>query len=266
MVLIRRAAERGHFDHGWLDTYHTFSFGDYQDNAHMDFRTLRVLNDDVVQPGGGFGMHPHRDMEIITYVVSGELAHRDSTSGSHPGGATLAAGGFQVMTAGTGLMHSEFNPSPTAPVRIMQVWIRPNARGLTPAYVDRPASKGGPAGQWDLVAAGRAHGAQTHAASSNAPALAARAEVGAQTAADAYTDAVLPIHQDACVYHALLPTVQTLKYTLAPGRGAWVQVVDGSVELNGERLERGDGAAIEDEGEIRSDCAAGSDVLLFDLG
>lgn len=243
MIQIRRAAERGHFNHGWLDTYHTFSFGDYRDPAHMGLRSLRVINDDIVQPGAGFGMHPHRDMEIITYVVSGAIAHRDSLDN----GETLAAGSFQVMTAGSGIVHAEFNPSSDAPVRIIQTWIRPSARGLTPSYQDRPADQAGPAGQWDLVAAGGAISSLPNGSA-------------------AHTAAVLPIQQDAWVYHAVTPRAATLVHALARARAAWIQVVEGDVEVEGHTLHRGDGAAIENVEQITLRCSDGADILLYDLG
>lgn len=233
MITLRPAAERGHFDHGWLDTYHTFSFADYQDPQWMGFRALRVINDDVIAPDSGFGLHPHRDMEIISYVVSGRLAHRDTMNN----GAILPAGGFQVMTAGSGLEHSEFNPSMTEPTRLLQIWIRPGRRGLTPRYQDRPAFP-------------RDAALQLVAAPADAP-------VPGGTA--------LPINQDAHVYHARLSAGESARHALRADRAAWVQIVDGRVRLSGLSLARGDGAAIEGVPGIELAADSPADLLLFDL-
>ena len=230
MIVRRPANERGHFNHGWLDTYHSFSFGDYQDPQHMGFRTLRVINDDVVQPGGGFDLHPHRDMEIITYVVDGALEHRDNLGN----GGVIPAGGFQVMTAGRGIVHGEFNPSQNTPVRLIQIWIRPAERGLAPSYQDRPGPIAAPA-DWDLVAAPDA------------------------------TDGALPIHQDVRLYHRRIAAGQSLRRELAAGRHAWVQVVDGAVTVNGTAAERGDGIALTDEAAVEIVAQREADLLLFDL-
>ncbi|MFG0330115.1 MAG: pirin family protein [Phycisphaerales bacterium] len=240
MLRIRRAADRGHLDHGWLDTWHTFSFGDYRDPAHTRFRTLRVINDDRVAPGRGFGMHPHRDMEILTYVLDGAVAHEDS--GGNRG--VIERDGVQVMSAGRGVEHSEFNASRVEPVHLLQIWIFPEEKGLEPGYAERVF-----------------------------PADEKRGRLRAIASRDGREDSLI-IHQDAAVYATILDDPdQTVEHTLAPGRGAWVQVARGSVIVNGERLETGDGAAIEDEEVVTLRAAADSnatdepaEALLFDLG
>jgi redox-sensitive bicupin YhaK (pirin superfamily) len=231
MVTIRRAAERGHFDFGWLNTHHTFSFGEYHDPGWMGFRSLRVINDDIVQPGKGFGMHPHRNMEIITWVLSGKLAHKDSTGGE----GQLGPGEVQRMTAGTGILHSEFNASPSEPVRLLQIWIEPARRGVEPGYEQFRLPAGTVDGKLGLIAT---------------------PDGG---------EGVARINQDARVYAAKLAEGQRAGIDLAPGRGAWVQVARGRIGVNGAELSEGDGAAI--EGEPRVDIASrgDSEVLVFDL-
>lgn len=232
MLTVRHAAQRGHTDLGWLDSRHTFSFGRYHDPAWMGFGPLRVINDDRVVPGKGFGEHPHRDMEIISYVVEGALAHRDSTGQARQ----IGPGGVQRMTAGRGVSHSEFNPSSREPVRFIQVWIEPEAKGLPASYEDREA---GPA-----------------AAPNRLRLLAAR-----QPDAGAVT-----IHQDVKVYAGVFGPGEGAALPLAAGRRAWVQVIRGSVMVNGVALAEGDGAALTDEAAV--DLRAGTtmaEVLVFDL-
>jgi redox-sensitive bicupin YhaK (pirin superfamily) len=231
MIYVRKAAERGRFDHGWLDTSHTFSFGDYYDPAHMGFRSLRVLNDDRVQPGRGFGMHGHRDMEIVTYVLEGELAHKDSMGN----GSTLRAGGLQRMTAGTGVLHSEFNPSSEEWVHLYQIWLLPDRQGLQPSYQELSLGDERENGRWRLVAA----------------------PDGA--------DGSLTIHQDARLYLASLAPGQAVQHRIAAGRAAWLQVTRGSVRVHGHDLTAGDGVAVTDEEALAIEGLVASEVLLFDL-
>jgi redox-sensitive bicupin YhaK (pirin superfamily) len=233
MITIRHAGERGHFDHGWLDTHHTFSFADYHDERHMGFSDLRVINDDVVQPGQGFGTHPHRDMEIVTYVLEGELLHRDSMGN----GSVIRPGEVQRMTAGTGVRHSEQNASREQPVHLLQIWILPGQRGLAPGYEQTAFPEDERRGKLRLVAS--PDGAE-----------------GSVT-----------IHQDARMYATLLARGEEVRHPLAPGRRAWVHVARGELTLNGQPLGSGDGAAIEREQEI---ALAGrgaqlAEALVFDL-
>jgi hypothetical protein len=230
-IIIRRHDERGHFNHGWLDTFHTFSFGDYHDARHMGFRALRVINEDWVQPGTGFGMHGHRDMEIITYVLEGELEHRDSMG--H--GSILRAGDLQHMTAGTGIRHSEFNPSSDEPLRLYQIWLLPEKKGLTPGYAERRARQGDQGGGFGLVASrdGR--------------------------------DSSLIVHQDVDIFLASLNAAQGVFCELKRTRQAWLQVVRGHVELNGQRLTDGDGAAISEAAGLSVKGLTDSEIMLFDL-
>ncbi|HET6438429.1 MAG TPA: pirin family protein [Anaeromyxobacter sp.] len=233
MITVRPSAERGHFDHGWLDTRHTFSFADYQDPGHMGFRALRVINEDRVQPGQGFGTHGHRDMEILSYVLAGVLAHRDSSGG----GGELRPGEVQRMSAGTGIRHSEFNGSATLPVHFLQIWLLPDRPGHPPSYEQRAFPAEERRGRLRLVAS--------------------------PDGADGSTT----LHQDARVYAALLPAGQSLEHPLAEGRHAWVQVARGAVEVNGVRLAEGDGAALSEERAVRI-AAPGTDdseILVFDL-
>ena len=232
MIAIRRSNERGHFDHGWLDTYHTFSFADYHDPNFMGFRTLRVINEDRVAPGQGFGRHPHRDMEIITYVLSGELEHRDSMGN----GAIIRPGEVQYMAAGTGVSHSEFNPSKTAPVHLMQIWIMPNRRGAVPAYEQRAFPGVANAGRLTLLAS----------------------EEG--------QDGSIRINQDARLYAATLRAGQRIgEFSARPGRGLWIQVLRGAVRLNSTTLSTGDAAAITEEPAPAISATDEAEILLFDL-
>lgn len=231
MLLLRKAADRGRFDHGWLKTAHTFSFADYRDPAHMGFRSLRVINEDVVAPGQGFGMHGHRDMEIVTLVLSGALEHRDSLGN----GEVLKPGELQRMSAGTGIMHSEFNPSTSEPVHLYQIWLLPQARGLTPSYEQKPFDAGRRVDRWQLVASPN----------------------GAEGS--------LKIQQDARIELADLSTGQSLSRAFAPGRHGWLQVLGGSLTANGVALAASDGLAISDEANLELRASADSQVLLFEL-
>jgi len=233
MLTIRKSNERGHADHGWLDSYHSFSFADYYDPAHMGYRSLRVINEDWVAEGRGFGAHPHRDMEILTYVLSGRLAHKDSMGHTEE----LGANEIQKMTAGTGVVHSEFNPSETEPVHLLQIWVVPEARGLTPAYEQY---KFEPEEKLDRFKV-----------------LAAREPVaGAAT-----------IHQDVKVSVAELTPGKALTYPLGSKRHAWLQVIRGEVSANGKALSAGDAVAVDDEKELNltGSGTSNSEVLLFDL-
>jgi redox-sensitive bicupin YhaK (pirin superfamily) len=231
MIRVRKAAERGHFDHGWLDTYHTFSFGDYYDPAHLGFRPLRVINDDRVQPGRGFGMHGHRDMEIVTYVLDGALEHRDSLGN----GSVLRPGELQHMTAGTGVRHSEFNPSEKEWVHLYQIWLLPERRGLKPGYEQKAFSEEERRGRLRLVAS----------------------PTGEQGS--------LTIRQDARLYLSTLQAGEAVAHTLGPGRHAWLQVLRGRAALNGHPLAAGDGAAVSEEEKLEVRGQDDAEVMLFDL-
>lgn len=232
MITLRPAKERGHFDHGWLDTYHTFSFDKYYDPNHMGFFALRVINEDWVAAGRGFGMHPHKDMEILTYVLEGELAHQDSMGN----GSSIRPHEVQRMTAGTGVTHSEFNHSQKDPVHLLQIWIVPEKRNLPPGYEQKafpPEEK---------------HNALRLVASH-----------------DTAEGSVL-IHQDVAVYACMLDAGFTVYHPLSPKRHAWLQVARGAIEVNGENLKAGDGAGIMMEKELQiSGKAPQSEFLLFDL-
>ena len=227
MMTIRPSNERGHANHGWLDTYHTFSFADYYDPGHMGFRSLRVINEDRVAPGQGFGTHPHRDMEIITYVLSGALAHQDSSGGE----GVLRPGDVQHMTAGAGIRHSEFNASQTEPVHLLQIWLLPDKKGLKPGYE------------------------QQHFEIEGLRLVASR-DGG---------DGSLPVHQDVDVFAARLSPGAEVKHTLAAGRHAWLQVARGAVTVNDTELRAGDGAAASEERELTIVGREPAEFLLFDL-
>jgi redox-sensitive bicupin YhaK (pirin superfamily) len=231
MIQLRRSDERGRADLGWLDSRHTFSFGDYQDSEHMGFRTLRVINEDRVRPGSGFGTHGHRDMEIISYVLSGSLAHRDSMGN----GSVLTAGDVQRMTAGTGVEHSETNPSLEEPVHFLQIWILPERNGLEPGYEETNIGEEEKSGALRLIASGRSD------------------------------NGALKIHQDVDVYATVLEPGNKARLDLRPGRHAWVQVVRGELSVNGQNLGAGDGAALSDESAVDLTARTGSEVLIFDL-
>jgi hypothetical protein len=231
MITLRKADERGRTDIGWLQSRHTFAFGDYWDEAHQGFRTLRVINDDTVAPGQGFGTHGHRDMEIITWVLAGELQHRDSLGN----GDVIRPGDVQRMSAGTGIRHSEFNPSPSAPVHFLQIWIEPDRRGLPPGYeqVQVPAAER--QDRWRRIADGQGR------------------------------DGALRMGADASVLATLLAPGKSAAYALAPGRHAWLHVASGRVRLGNAVLGAGDGAAISGEAGVDIAAEAASEALLFDL-
>jgi quercetin 2,3-dioxygenase len=231
MITIRKSDERGHANHGWLDTHFTFSFADYYDPEHVQFRTLRVMNDDRVAGGGGFPMHPHRDMEIVTYVLDGALEHRDSMGN----GSVIKPGDVQYMSAGTGVTHSEFNASETQPVHLYQIWMMPDKRGYKPAYDQRNFSEAEKRGKLRLLASpdGR--------------------------------EGSVKIRQDNELYATVLGAGESVKHALQPERHAYVQVARGSVKLNGKTLETGDGAAISAEKAVELTGINDAEVLLFDL-
>ncbi|WP_218082269.1 pirin family protein [Anthocerotibacter panamensis] len=227
MITLRPADKRGHADHGWLDSHHTFSFANYYDPEHMGFRALRVLNEDRVKPGHGFDTHSHRDMEIITYVLEGVLAHKDSMGNQ----AVIYPGEVQRMSAGTGVTHSEYNHSSTEPVHFLQIWILPQTLGIPPSYQQRAF----------------------------APTEGAHRQVVARQGD------VVTVHQDMALSIAHLATGQETRYPLASNRHAWVQIARGSVLLNGQPLQTGDGAAISQEALLIVQAQTNAEVLLFDL-
>lgn len=231
MIRIRRADERGHADHGWLDTYHTFSFASYYDLAHRGFRSLRVINEDRVAAGHGFGMHEHADMEIVSYVLDGALEHKDSMGN----GEVLHPGEFQRISAGTGIAHSEFNPSPDHATHFYQIWLYPQTKGLEPSYEQKRFEPAELHNRLRLVAS-------------------PRGENGALT-----------IHQDARIYLARLEARQSVSLDLAPGRHAWLQVLRGSVTLNGQALSTSDGAAVSEEQRLEIMATDDGEIMLFDL-
>jgi quercetin 2,3-dioxygenase len=231
MFLIRRGQERGHFDHGWLNTYHTFSFGDYYDPAQMGFSVLRVINEDRVAPGAGFGMHGHRDMEIVTLVLSGALEHKDSLGN----GGVLRPGELQHMSAGSGIRHSEFNPSPNEEVHLYQIWLLPREKGLAPSYGQKTFDKRGRDGRWQIVASADGR------------------------------DGSLKIAQEATLLLADLNAGAELDYDFGAGRRGWLQVLRGAVGIGGEQLSAGDAVALEGEKRLTCRCEEMAEVLLFDL-
>jgi redox-sensitive bicupin YhaK (pirin superfamily) len=231
MLDVRRAEERGHTNWGWLDSWHTFSFGDYADPEHMGFRALRVLNDDRVQPGKGFGTHGHRDMEILSYVLEGALEHKDSSGG----GGVIRPGEIQFMRAGSGVMHSEYNHSKTEPVHFLQIWIVPDKEGLKPAYGQQPFDR----------------------------ALAERSFV--LLASRDGREGTLQVAQDVDVWMTQLAAGERRKISLAPGRHAWIHVARGSASLNGTSLGEGDGAGVSSEETLQFLGGDAAEVLVFDL-
>jgi redox-sensitive bicupin YhaK (pirin superfamily) len=231
MITSRPGHERGHANHGWLDTRHTFSFARYYDARHAGFRDLLVINEDRVQPSRGFGAHSHDNMEILSYVLVGALEHRDSLGT----GSIIRPGDVQRMTAGTGVTHSEFNPSTTEPVHFLQIWITPDEQGLEPGYEQRTFAPGELRGTLKLIGA-----------------------------KDGRKDAVT-IHQDVEVFASRPDAGTSIVHKLRPGRHAWIQIIDGALDVNDVRLSTGDGAALSDEGELRIQAAIESHFLLFDL-
>jgi redox-sensitive bicupin YhaK (pirin superfamily) len=231
MIRVRLAKDRGFANYGWLETYHTFSFSSYHDPQHMGFRSLRVMNEDRVAAGQGFGTHPHRDMEIVTYVLEGALEHKDSMGN----GEVLRPGEFQRMSAGTGITHSEFNPSTAEPVHLYQIWLLPERKGIEPSYEQKRFDEGGRQNQLQIVASPDA------------------------------VDGSLLIHQDARVYLANIDTGREVSHHLENGRHAWLQVLRGSVSLNGQTLGTSDGAAICDVDDLSIQGLSTAEIMLFDL-
>jgi len=231
MKRIRKAHDRGHFDHGWLNTYHTFSFADYYDPAHKSFRSLRVMNDDRVAPGMGFGMHGHRDMEIVTYMLEGALEHKDSLGT----GSVIRVGELQRMTAGTGVQHSEFNPSADQWAHLYQIWLLPERKGLQPSYEQLAVGGGQKTGQLRLVAS---HGGGT---------------------------GTLTVHQDANIYLATLQAGNAVSHEIPEGRHVWLQVLRGQVRVDETSLDVGDGLAVSDERLLSVTASASGEIMLFDL-
>lgn len=231
MLTIRKAEDRGASRLDWLESYHSFSFADYYDPAHMGFRSLRVINDDVIAAGGGFGTHAHRDMEIITYVLEGELEHKDSLGT----GSIIRPGDVQKMSAGTGIRHSEFNHSSNSPVHLLQIWIVPERAGIAPGYQQLNFSRESKLGKLLLVAANEDR------------------------------DDLIRIYQDAKMYVSVLEGSQSVRHEVAAGRHAWVQVARGAVSVNGKPLKAGDAAAVSGEA-VEIAASPGGEVLVFDLG
>ncbi len=231
MIQIQKAEARGHFNHGWLDAYHTFSFGDFYDPEHTHFRALRVMNEDRIEPGRGFGTHPHQDMEIVTYVLSGALEHRDSMGN----GEVLRPGEFQRMSAGTGITHSEFNPSEVEPVHLYQIWLFPERKGIEPSYEQKQFPDEQRHNQLRLVASRDA------------------------------AEGSLMIHQNARIFLSKIDDGEQVSHRLAEGRHAWLQVLRGSVLLNGDDLQTSDGAAVSEESSLAIQATSDAEIMLFDL-
>ncbi len=230
-INLRPSLERGHANHGWLDSFHTFSFADYYDPAHMGFRSLRVINQDVIAPGAGFPTHPHADMEIFSYILRGALQHRDSMGN----GRVLEPGQIQLMSAGRGVTHSEFNPSSTEDASLLQIWIRPRQRGLTPSYTEwhpDPAREADP--KMLVISPDGREGSAT-------------------------------IHQDADIYRVRITAGKCITHEVAAGRGVWFQLIKGVVSVNGTRLEPGDAMSTEDGGTLSFTATEDAEALLFDL-
>jgi len=231
MISLRTAAERGHANHGWLDSFHSFSFADYYDPEHMGYGALRVINEDRVQPAMGFGTHGHRDMEIVTYPLEGRLEHKDSMGN----GSVIVPGDVQRMSAGKGILHSEYNPSPDEPVHFLQIWIEPNVRGIAPSYEQRHITVEDKRGRLRLIAS--PDGRQ-----------------GSVT-----------IHQDATVFASVMDGADHVTHDLAAGRRAYVHVARGRVRVNGQALQAGDALKVWGEPRVELESASGAEVLLFDL-
>ena len=231
MIQIRRSQERGHAEHGWLDSFHTFSFAGYHDPEHMGYGALRVINEDRVQAGKGFGTHSHRDMEIISYVLDGGLSHKDSMGN----GSVIRRGDVQRMSAGTGVSHSEFNASDRDPVHFLQIWIEPSVRGVKPSYEEKKFDDASKRGNLRLIASpdGR--------------------------------DGSVTIHQDANLYAALIDGSESAAFDLKPGRKVYVHVINGEVEVNGQPLATGDAIKFGGESQVRIEHGRGTEILLFDL-
>lgn len=228
---IRKSQERGHATHGWLDSYHSFSFAHYYDPAHMGYSSLRVINEDVIAPAMGFGMHPHRDMEIITYMLGGELRHQDSLGN----GSVIKAGDVQRMTAGTGIVHSEFNASSTQEAHLLQIWLLPERNDLLPGYEEKHFDQASKANQWRVIASpDRREGS-------------------------------LKIHQDVVLYATTLDQGATIAYALQHGRSAYLQIARGEITIDGEVLEAGDAVAIDDAHDLQIEAQQAAELLLFDL-
>ncbi|MFH1044160.1 MAG: pirin family protein [Pseudomonadota bacterium] len=231
MLQVRKSNERGYADHGWLKSFHTFSFADYHDPEHMGFGSLRVINDDRVQPGKGFGTHSHRDMEIITYILEGALAHKDSMGN----GSTIVPGDVQRMSAGKGVMHSEFNASHSELVHLLQIWIEPNVSGIRPSYEEKHFDMASKRGQLRLIASSDAR------------------------------DASVLIHQDASVYAALLDGAERIEHQLVPARKAYVHVARGKLTVNGQPLQAGDALEATGVAEMVFENGEQAEIILFDL-
>jgi quercetin 2,3-dioxygenase len=231
MITIRKSSERGHFNHGWLNTYHTFSFDQYHDPRYMGFRSLRVINEDFVAQGRGFPTHGHRDMEIITYVLDGALKHEDSMGN----GSVIRPGDVQRMTAGTGVRHSEANASPDEPVHLLQIWILPDTIGLDPSYEEKAFSEDERLGQLRLIASNDGR------------------------------DGSVTVHQDVNLFAAIVEADQEIGHMMAPTRYAWIQVARGSVRVNGETAGQGDGVVVMGESDLNLVGNTAAEVLLFDL-
>ncbi|HTL47388.1 MAG TPA: pirin family protein [Verrucomicrobiae bacterium] len=231
MITLRPSRERGHFAHGWLDTYHSFSFADYHDPEHMGFRKLRVINEDKVAPGEGFPPHSHQNMEIITYILQGGLQHKDSMGNT----SVIRPGEVQRMSAGTGVTHSEYNPSPKEPVHLLQIWIYPGRPGLQPGYEQKLFEPSGKKNKLRLVASpdGR--------------------------------DGSVTVHQNACMYDAAIEPGKSVKHAPEAGHGQWIQITHGELKLNGQKLGPGDGAAVEGEKALTFESDKGAEFILFDL-
>ncbi len=231
MLTVRKSHERGHFDHGWLNTYHTFSFDQYYDPRYMGFRSLRVINEDFVAPGRGFPTHGHRDMEIITYILEGGLKHEDSMGN----GSVIRPGDVQRMTAGTGVRHSEKNASDVERVHLLQIWILPNAEDLQPAYEQKAFSQDERRGQFRLIASNEGR------------------------------DGSVRLNQDVNLFGSILEAGQEVEHTMDPARYGWIQVARGSISVNGENTGQGDGVVIVGESSLRIKAQEDAEILLFDL-
>jgi hypothetical protein len=232
MFTLRPAGERGHADHGWLDSRHTFSFADYYDPDHMGFRALRVINEDRVAPGRGFGTHGHREMEIVSYVLDGALAHKDSTGT----GSVIRPGDVQRMSAGTGVTHSEMNASRSEPVHFLQIWLLPNVRGIAPGYEQKTFATAAEHGRLHVIASPEGR------------------------------DGSVTIHSDAVIHAGVFGAGESTERPLASGRHAWIQVARGSARVNGRPMSAGDGAAVSNEPSVRIEGVDGAELLVFDLG